>query len=128
MGYCISLADYDFILAAEQKDAALAAMKALPDGHYSWVDIDEIRNCKTLEGALREWCYEPEVDDGGNIVGFEFSGEKIGDEDRMFRAIAPFVKDGSFIEMHGEDGARWRWKFVNGQMKEINARIVWDDE
>lgn len=128
MGYCISLHNYDFILAAEHKEAALAAMKALPDQGYSWVDINDVRRCKTLEEALREWRYEPEVDDGGNIIGFDFTGEKIGDEDRMFAAIALFVKHGSYIEMLGEDSARWRWKFANGQMKEISARIIWDDD
>lgn len=128
MGYCISLYTTDFVLAAAHKDDALAAVKAMPSGHCAWMNMEERRRCKTLEEALREWCYDPEMDDGGNIVGFDFTGEKIGDEELMFRAIAPFVKDGSYIEMHGEDGARWRWKFINGQMKEISARIVWDDE
>lgn len=45
----------------------------------------------------------------------------------MFKAIAPFVKDGSFLEIHGEDGAMWRWKFSNGKMRQIGAKIVWEE-
>src|SRR3989304_4024719 len=117
MGYCIRLVDYDFILAAAEKQAALLAMKAMPNISYSWVDFDDVKRAKTLEEAMYAWSYRAEVDKGGNIVGVEFCAEKMGDEEEMFKAIAPFVKDGSYLEFTGEDDARWRWKFVNGVMK-----------
>ena len=128
MGYYISLHNYDFIIAAAEKDNVLKALHNMPDISYSWVSISEVKKTQSLDQAMYEWRYQLGYDDGGNVIGIDFCGEKLGDEALMFKAIAPFVKDGSFIEMHGEDGAMWRWKFVNGTMKEISAKIVWDDE
>ena len=61
----------------------------------------------------------------GEIVNLEFDGEKSGDEDILFRAIAPFVESGSFIEMRGEDGCQWRCLFHKGELHEIYPEIVW---
>ena len=128
MGYNITLHNYDFIIAAAEKNNVLQALHNMPDINYSWVSIAEVKKTQTLDQAMYEWRYKPEYDEGGNVIGIDFCGEKLGSDEEMFAAIAPFVKHGSFIEMHGEDGAMWRWKFVNGQMKEISAKIIWDDE
>ena len=67
-----------------------------------------------------------EFDDDGNVNDIQFEGEKKGwGEDELFEKIAPFVKDGSFIEMHGEDGGMWRWVFKNGTCTEIYPTITW---
>jgi len=127
MGYCIRLVDYDFILAAAEKQAALLAIKAMPDIRYPWVNFDDVKRAKTLEEAMYVWNYRAEVDKGGNIIGVEFCADKMGNEELMFRAIAPFVKGGSYLEFTGEDDARWRWKFVNGVLKNLDAKIVWEE-
>jgi len=57
------------------------------------------------------------------ITDILFEGEKIGNESSFFKAIAPFVKEGSFIEMVGEDGEKWRWVFENGQCVEKQAKF-----
>jgi hypothetical protein len=70
--------------------------------------------------------YNAELDDDGNIIGVNFIGKKLaGDERNMFRSIAPYIQSGSFIEMHGEDGAIWRWIFENGKVKEVKANVSW---
>ena len=85
-------------------------------------------NTARILSKMTRFGYEPEMDDDGNIVGVEFVGEKISySEDTMFDAIAPYVEDGSFIEMTGEDGCMWRWVFKNGTCKEQRATITWDD-
>jgi hypothetical protein len=78
---------------------------------------------------LEDYGYAPETDDDSNVTGLDFVGDKVAyDEDEMFEEIAPFVEDGSFIEMSGEDGARWRWVFSSGTVREVRAKVVWDDE
>jgi hypothetical protein len=78
---------------------------------------------------LESYGYAPDTDDDGNIIGLEFVGDKVVyDEEKMFQKIAPFVEDGSFIEMRGEDGAMWRWVFSGGTVREVRATVVWPEE
>lgn len=127
MGYCASMVDSSFHIAAEDKQKALVAAKGMKE-HYHWVSQGDIQGSRTLEELLDTWGYDVEVDDEGNIKDISFNSEKLGDEAKMFEVIAPFVKSGSFIEMQGEDGALWRWTFKNGEMKEITPTIEWNDE
>ncbi len=138
MGYHISMMDSKFRIPASVKEQALAAMKRMNPSkkgsgywqdkpQWAWVDQEIVNKAPTLEDAMTEWRYVPEMDDEGNIVDISFEGEKIGDEMEMFKTIAPFVEEGSYIEMQGEDGAFWRWVFKNGQVKEVTPRVEWDD-
>lgn len=148
MGYHIELVNSDFFIAAENKQAALNAMfdMWLPEKDsnmsggsygagrdirwYSWMNnsAEAFRNrsVESLETALDEWGYEPEMDDEGNVVDLYFSGGKIGDEDKMFSAIAPFVRKGSYLDFRGEEGAIWRWEFDGQKMIEKSGRVVFE--
>lgn len=146
MGYCISQIGCGFFIKSENKAKVLEAMKGMmkdvdKKGHggsfsgggktkswYSWVDTDSVLNAKTAEEALSEWGYETEIDDKGNINSLMFQAEKLGQEFEMFEVIAPFVKDGSYIEMHGEDGATWRWAFKKGKCLEQHAKLSYDND
>lgn len=78
---------------------------------------------------LEDCEYVPELDGYGNIIDLDFNGFKIAcDEESMFEEIAPYVKSGSHVEMHGKDGSMWRWVFRDGKCEEIQAGIVWPDE
>ena len=78
---------------------------------------------------LENYGYTAELDDDGNIICLYFNGDKIAhDEDTMFQAIAPYVEDGSFIEMAGENGDRWRWVFKDGRCEEFRPKVTWPDE
>ena len=96
--------------------------------HFSWVDTHEFMRAGDLGKALEAWRWEPTYDIDGNIDNIDFVGEKWGDDFLMFTALAPYVEDGSYIEMGGEDDAIWRWKFKDGMVKEQYAEIVWDDK
>ena len=70
--------------------------------------------------------YVSKLDDDGNITSLSFYGDKLSyDEGEMFKIVAPYVEDGSYIEMHGEDGAQWRWAFSGGDCQYITAKTVW---
>lgn len=66
-------------------------------------------------------------DDKEYIIGITFDGNKHdGTEEEMFNVIASFVKAGSYIEMQGEEGKRWRWMFDGETCKEKPGEIIWD--
>lgn len=72
--------------------------------------------------------YDFHLDSDGNITELKFIGEKLCNDLEMFQSIAPYVKDGSYIWMMGEDGSQWRWVFRSGMCREVNARVEWPDE
>jgi hypothetical protein len=138
MGYRISLEDVKFRIRADRKADALAAAKQLKSVEqkvgnggngtirwFSWMNGVDLSEIQTLEEMLESWRYETVIDADGNVVDLSFLGEKIGQEDLLWQAIAPFVEPGSFIEMSGEDGAHWRWIFDGETCQEQKAKISW---
>lgn len=132
MGYCIKQNDTEFTLKAENKAKALEAIKALVDKytiedsggrHFSWVRITDFLHTTTFEAAMLSWRWNCEVKNG-DVVALYFNGEKHGDDDLLFKAIAPYVEAGSFIIMEGEDGAIWRWVFDGNICNEQHAAIT----
>lgn len=142
MGYCMSQNGSKFYIAQADQAAALATALELcnhPEkmsagwfdqitkvwSSFSWVDIDEFRAAKTLVEALKAWRWIIEVDVDDNVIAILFDGEKLGQDQLLFDAIAPWVQDGSYIEMSGEDGSMWRWVFEAGKCHEVQATITW---
>ena len=129
MGYCMSQDESKFHIQVSKKVSALRAIKDLvtdKKGSFTWIDADTIKSCRNLTDAMSEWRWDIEEDDAGDVVGVAFSGEKAGDDLALFKAIAPFVTSGSYIEMHGEDGSRWRWVFSENTCVEKTAKVSWD--
>ena len=144
MGYCMDQMGASFFIAKNQHEEALATLKDLVRSEagmsggsweggkktgswFSWVESKEVLNANTLQEAMLAFRWETSVNEAGDIVSICFEGEKFGDDETFFNALAPFVKDGSYIEMQGEDGGRWRWVFTDGKCKEIAATITWED-
>jgi hypothetical protein len=141
MGYCITLTDNRLLITHAKQASALEAVKQLMtrtdlmtggsnrgDRWFAWVNDNSIMEATELGEALLDWRYEPEYDDEGrDIVRVELLGEKIGDEVHLWRVIAPYVEDGSFLDYIGEDDERWRWEFVGGKLYERNGINVWSD-
>jgi hypothetical protein len=125
MGYCMNLVEADFHIAKDQFEPAKLALQGL--GAHGWVQADDLVRAETLTEALKAWRWYPDFDEKGDIVDLTFCGEKLGDDYILFLAIAPFVKDGSFVQMAGEDGDMWRWTFKNGTCVEIVPDIKWGD-
>ena len=93
--------------------------------HFSWVDND-FHKLDNLEEMFKEWRWEIEKS-GKNYVIVGFLGEKLGDEEILFKTIAPYMNEG-YIIMKGEDDSIWKWKFRNGRFREVSGRVVFDDE
>ena len=137
MGYCMAQRDSKFSMTAESAKKALKEIKSLAgsesvkDGggrHYSWVVTEDFLKAETFSEAMRAWRWE--VEEGksktGTVVAVSFEGEKLGDDATLFKAIAPYVEAGSWIEMEGEDGCLWRWVFDGKTVEEKSGRVVFD--
>lgn len=107
MGYCAVQLESQFEMKVEDLPKALSAILAL---RLSWMNHDFYK-INNFDDMMARWDWEVQRDDSGNVDEIEFWGEKLGDDEELFKAIAPFVKEGSFIEMSGEEGHRWRWSF-----------------
>ena len=122
-----------FIIRKENFDNALQALKdvfveenmtcrdyvnGVTYPHFSWVDTDIVLNAITLHDALVEIRYLPQYNNG-DMVDVIFNGEKYGDEEIFFSALAPYVEDCSYIQFEGEDGRIWKWSFDDGKVQYV---------
>ena len=133
MGYQIFQREARFYIAANNVVGALAALRALrgrepihdqSGPHFSFVDAAAFQNAGTLSEALAAWRWDVgELAADGSVAELEFIGEKHGDEDILFAALAPFVRSGSHIDMIGEDGAAWRWTFEDGGLHRLSGTV-----
>ena len=143
MGYHMWQDDCNFVIKAADFPAALQAIKDLMlnkedmDGGswsgevhterwYSFVHTDAVMESETLIDALSAWRWDAQTREGGDIYFVSFTGEKSGQDKLLFRAIAPYVKNGSYICMRGEDGALWRWYFEDGTCKDQEGRVIYE--
>jgi len=141
MGYEITQRGAVFGMQKENFEPCLQAIKALADRvqflasgensmgdrWYSWVNTEKFVSAKTLEEALEEWGWEIQLAEDGDAYFLQFVNEKLGDDEVLLNAIAPYVEDGSYIEIAGEDADWWRWVFKGGKMFEITPEITWPE-
>lgn len=136
MGYCIELRNSSFKIKSENKENTLKAIKGLAGQetigdssgrHFSWVNTPDFFFAKTLEEAMKAWRWAIYSNPDGDIDEISFCGQKLGDDEILFSAMAPFVENDSFLEMHGEDGSMWRWVFKDGKLEEKTATVSWED-
>ena len=82
---------------------------------FSWMDWNYDVTCTTAPEIIEALGFNITYNDDGDIVHLSYD-TKIGQEDLFFSSIAPYVENGSFISWKGEDGDRWGWKFINGEL------------
>ncbi len=135
MGYGMTQVSARFHIKKENHTKALEAIKSMAGketcdisshypAHFSWVRSNFVSS-SCLEEALNCWRWDPDLDSDGNIIDLNFNGEKYGDDNSLFKTIAPFVEDGSEIEMRGEDGGYWKWMFDGNTCKEVQGKVVY---
>lgn len=144
MSYCIIQTGNDFeIKAADVKPAKAALIKLFEtDSMFDWMTTpsdEKATICPCCQQTLpttgygdfahymREMGFDVEWENGA-VSALQFEGEKEPDGLMlMFNTLAAFVVDGSWIEFTGEDGEKWRYIFNDGEVKQKNAHILWDD-
>jgi hypothetical protein len=134
MGTSMYLYADRFRIKAEDKEKALEKIKELmkdpnasrggynyEEGRvFSWLHNSNPEKWSSLEEALTEWRFKPETNDNGDIVGLEFTGQKVGDEKQMFKRIAPYVQQGSRLEFSYEGYPDTDVFKFNGEIMEVN--------
>lgn len=132
MGYYMSMRNCEFTILNKNKQKALESLKEFAsnkqkrNSNIAWSASSEIIASENLVEAFEACRYGVEENENGDIFYLYFNGEKLGDDEEIFNAIAPAVEDGSFIEMQGENGYLWRWVFQDGKCREIAAKVIWD--
>lgn len=129
MGYRIGIRDSEFRIEEENKQNALEAIRTLmeEEGHtprdksFAWLNGVNQDEWDYFKEAMRDWRFPVELDDELNVVGINFNGQKIGDEEELFRAIAPYVVTGSYITFFGRgDGHHWRIEFQENDIEKYD--------
>lgn len=73
------------------------------------------------------WCYY--FEDEGGLTGMYHSSETRDVNEEELEAISPFVNDGSFVEVSGDDDDDiFRYIFRNGKMRKVHAVISFPEE
>lgn len=133
MGYNIQNTRSKFVIKKENYGNVvkaihgLAGKESIEDSsgkHFSWVNNDFVDFSGIIE-LFAAWRWSVEENDFG-INCISFDGQKLGNDHLFFNTIAPYVENGSFIEIMGEDGCIWRWFFKDGKMKTVKP--VWPPE
>lgn len=149
MGYYVETIGCEFLLKKENFQKAYQAMCELnnhddlkrggkfpseenwegkynPNKWFSWMPYNYPETTMTMEEILNLLGFENlSYNDNGDLVYLSYYS-KIGDEEEFFRAIAPLIEDGSYIDWRGEDGEYLRWYFSDGQMTFKNGHITFD--
>jgi hypothetical protein len=129
MGYCIQQTDANFFIPAELFGSALEAIKTNLNeyqNHNRWADTEQVLSAKELSVALKHFRWRVGFNRLGDIDSIYFTGEKGGSYEPLFSWIAPYVVEGSYITMVGEDHATWRWYFDGQKCSTQNGRTVWE--
>jgi hypothetical protein len=88
---------------------------------YSCTDNPPEGGFKTLKDALSAWRFEL-----SELRGYEgeftFTGEKLGQEERLFDALAPFLEGDIYAS--GEDD-EWGYRFKDGKSITLSCMREW---
>lgn len=129
MGYYMNLMEIEkFKIKKDNIEKAVKALNELGknSSHLMWVNENIMATETDIEKLMREVRWEGFINEEGDFELEYFNGEKYGSDDDIFNTIAPYVEEGSYIQMQGEDGAMWRWIFKDGKCIEKAPKIIWD--
>lgn len=92
-----------------------AGMDHHPARWFSWLSADYPKEHPTFESLMTALDFQVSFDDDGNVTDLAYDN-KSGQEELFLNAIAPLVKEGSYIGWQGEDGEMWVNVFKGGVM------------
>lgn len=148
MGYYVTMDIGGVVIPADKVNDCLTAINGMfgPEHHdqmsggvwrpgmgqtewnYDWVNPPPEGGFTSLVAALEEWRYSATTHDNGDVEIEYFTGEKWGDDPRLFDVIAPFVSENAVIFCRGEDGSHWKHVFKDGKCEELEGKIVYEDD
>jgi len=115
MGYTADQYEVDFtLLPGKEEEARKAALAA----EIGFSEDD------TLEDMFLEAGWDWQRHDGESDSLHRTEGKILNSTEELLRAIAPFVKDESYVVMVGEDMVIWRWYFHSGELDMQDGEIT----
>lgn len=132
MGYYFQITDQSFYIEPKYMGPAHQAL-------LQFAAEREARSVCPRTGIVETWgkSFDTLISDFGYSVDTLASGgvnciflehdKFCHDDEVLFEVIAPFVKEGSYIQFAGEDGLIWRYSFKNGKYVEQYPNISWED-
>jgi len=135
MGYHVTMS-VDVVIPEQNIDACLQAINKLhtdenlskhTHGGRGWVDNPKDGKFNTLQDAFSAWRYESHAATNGDVDVDNFNGERWGDDDQLFKAIAPFALRHSHIDVIGEDYCHWRYWFNDKKVEQQDGVIEYQN-
>ena len=97
------------------------------DDHYPFVESKKFIGARDFFEAMAVWRWILDEDSNGDAIDPSFMGEKLGDEDILFSAIASCVEDESYIQVFcHDDESVWRLVFESSRVRREYANIVFN--
>lgn len=134
MGYCIRQGKTSFRIPKDKLEQALGLLKAYVEdleAHRAHVHYQgsyrEVLSEQHFKEAMREFGWDAMFDVNGDCTRVYYELEKRDNEEEILRRIAPVVDDRSTIEFRGEDGAGWKYTFLNGKLFRQDRVDAWSD-
>ena len=122
MSYNMIQQDTQFFMDKPNLEAACQALQSAA-ADCKWFDMS---NDYSLENGVYQFGWSLDFDDNGNVNSIEHLLTYSSDEKRLFDAIAPYVKPGSYIQMVGEDDTIWRWFFDGTRCIKQIPTFIWN--
>ncbi|MFA6195301.1 MAG: hypothetical protein WC656_01500 [Sulfurimonas sp.] len=95
------------------------------DDLSGWITISEVEQSKNFTELMMAMRWIPEVNNDGDVISLVHDGFNIAEEELVFKTIAPFVKNNSFVEFEREGSfsdLRVRFDFMDG----LVTQSVWN--
>lgn len=92
-----------------------------------WITLKEVELSKNFDELMTAMRWMPQFSNDGDVIGLEHNGFNVAEETFVFKTIAPFVKDGSYIEYEREGYStdlKVRFDFTANGLKET----IWSKE
>lgn len=119
MGFVIWQMESSFCIRKEYFAGLVkAAIQRFPDL------FDEMSSVRDI---FKEFDFEVDKDEKGNLDDIVFTGDRAGNEDELFEAIAPFVEAGSSVSFYGEDNSIWQYCFDGKQCRNESPLLIWPE-
>ena len=133
MGNCMVECTTTTSIDVEKTKDVLTQLQKYIEEHkpnWGWVSTNYLRDAcieNDFERVMYELRYvvELQIQNNKKVYVLKFIGEKLGDDEEIFKILSPFMNDG-YIEMLGEDGDKWRWVFQSGEMYIKYPSVIWD--
>lgn len=106
--------DIDFIIEKDKVEGALMAFNIWNRYFH--------RSLKKVLENLGWVVYETSTN---SITIMSLTDEKYKDDEKYFSVLAPYVKEGSYINIKGDDNY-WQWYFDGEKLIEKQGRLVFD--